>query len=133
MDKFYKNHQNDTTPLQASQILKTMSDMLKADISMDKYDEYAPAAEELVYYLLKQTEQKQNRPVLSHTEALTLLEFGGAFDINNRDYWKTVQKYIVDSLDGMPLPTIITCLTQLKSTGMLTNSVIVKSINRLKS
>lgn len=65
-------------------------------------------------------------------EALVVVEFGDAFGITDKDYWRAAQTYIADSITTMPSSNIIECFTSLKKNGMLTNEIIKRGVSKLK-
>jgi hypothetical protein len=60
------------------------------------------------------------------------LDFGTAFGIDDREYWKAVQGALLDALAEMPSKDQLATLSQLRHFGLLTNQIISQSLSHLK-
>lgn len=68
---------------------KTMNDMMASNISLSEHEQYHPVSDELSYYAVKLLSQHK-KPFVSHQQARIFLDFGTAFEVQDRDYWKAV-------------------------------------------
>jgi hypothetical protein len=87
-----------------------MKNILQSGNKMDPntYTQFAPIADELQYYFNKISKGQGGKKITySKDDALVLLEFGEAFGINDRDYWKQVQYTIAETIDEMKSEPII--------------------------
>ena len=83
-------------------VLKNLTDLMENSFidrhfTFDEHQSYAPVIEELVFYA-KDWAESNPAEFVPLSEAIILLKFGSAFDIQDLKYWRSARSMVEQAL-----------------------------------
>lgn len=67
-----------------------MQELLKVHLTHEEHAEYSPLADELVLYAARLFQESPKVAALNTLQLKTMVEFGLAFDVADKDYWRAL-------------------------------------------
>ena len=93
--------------------------------SFDDHQSYAPVIEELVFYVKDWRESNPTTPV-PLSDAITLVKFGSAFDVEDLKYWRETRAMVERALQegDQNVDDVLDIATMMKDVGILSNKIL---------
>jgi hypothetical protein len=94
--------------------------------TFEEHQNYYPLFEELVFYAKQWGEQNAHQNA-TLDQAMTLVKFGSAFDVQDHQYWRTAQSLVEHCLEHSKktsIDEILQIATLTKEFGLLSNKIL---------